>query len=55
MLIEKLGSLSYDEIHARIKAACAAIGAGTHLHAMTDSTMALVIKRAAESLADPLR
>ncbi len=50
-LVERLGMLSHEEMRERINAACEDIGAGTHRTAMTPSTIALVIKRVADSLA----
>jgi hypothetical protein len=49
-LVERLGMLSHEEMRERINIACADIGAGTHLTAMTPSTIALVIKRVVDSL-----
>ena len=48
---EPLALLSHKEMRARIDASAKALGAGMHLHSMSPSTVALVIKHAADTLA----
>jgi len=47
----QIALLSHEEMRARIDASAKALGAGMHLHRMSPSTVALVIKHAADTLA----